>query len=395
MTRLYTLVLMLISIIGGSYAATIEVTPYVNAGISYQDNLFLTANEEEAISVLDTTKQSDSILEISPGIRAQLDHLRQQFFLDISVLHREFDRFDSLNFDGGDAKLQWDWLYGSNWDGLASYRFANIQSGFSEQLGRQGDESDIDKFTISANRLLTPRYTFLSGLSYKSNDYKRRTTISRDDRQFELGIRYTSLADNTIDIVLENTQGEYPNRNQNEIARGLDDGFTENRLLTRVNWQPTHKSKFILDLGYLDREQDNISADDFNGLVGEINYHWALSAKTKIKSAVWHDLLDSEDQIANFSEATGASVELDWKVTPKIEFVTKLSYEERDYQSNSRRLNVTNRDEESLYGSAAVSYKIRRNITVITDYLYEKRDSNQPLREYKNNVIGLSVKLDF
>ena len=395
MTRLYTLVFLMISIIGASYAATIEFTPYLNAGISHQDNLFLVANDEEAISVLDTTKQADNILEISPGIRTELDHLQQKIFLDVSLLRREFDRFDSLNFNGGDAKLQWDWLYSSNWDGIAAYRYTKKQSDFNEQLGRLGDSSEVDNVTITANRMLTPRYKLLSGFNYKSNDFKRRTLLSRDESQYELGLRYTSLAGNTIDFIVQNTDAQYPNRNPEDISRGLDDGYTDNSLLTRVDWQPTHKSKFEFELGYISREQDTITEDDFDGVVGELNYHWAISGKSKIITTAWRGLRDSEDQVANFMESTGVSIEFDWDVTPKIDVNAKISSEKHDYQAGSQSTNVSNRDDDLFYGRLGVGYKLRRNVTVITDYLYETRDSNRPLRKYDNNVFGLSVKLDF
>ena len=396
MNKVYPLLCFLTTLIfQTAQAASFEYTPYIISGISYQSNLFLVADSQEAREVLDTTEQSDTILSLSPGVRGTVEHQRQQFLFDVSLLRKEFDHFDSLNFNGGNAKLQWDWLAGRNWQGIASYKYSKEQSNFNEQLGLRGDSSEIDRYTFTANRKITPHYTILTGVTYKLHDYKRRRLLDTDQLQSQLGLRYTSLANNSIDLLIENTDAEYPNRNERSVARGLDDGFSTNSLLLRTRWQVTRKSLFDIEAGYLDRQQDTIKEDDFSGVIGSLRYSWALTGKTMLSSSIWRDLRDSEDQVSNFIKSTGANIRLDWNASSKITFTTQVSQENKKYQSSDVVSELSNREDDVFSTNAALKYKLRRNISLTADYYYENRDSNQNLRDFKNNIASLILEVDF
>ena len=389
-TLIFTLFLLMQSV---SQAQTFQ--PYIKAGIVNESNLFLLTNSDEARQVLGSGSRSDSRLEISPGIRGLIDYQRQKLIFDLYLLRKEYNRFDSLNFTGGQARLNWDWLYGNRWNGQMSYRFTDKQSNFNERLTELGDSSKIHRIALSANRKLDPRYSLISGIAYKTNDYKRRKNLSKDDTELELGLRYTSSAENTIDLIYKIVESEYPNRGVLDINRGVDDGYEDNSLLARVKWQATGKSALDLEAGFTDREQDNISENDFDGLVGRLAYSWAISEKTRLVSSIWRDLRDSEDQLTNFVKVDGIGLELNWDTTAKISSFAKLKLENRDFESNGRVANSPNKEDDYLIGIVGLSYKLQDNIIITADYAYEERDSTLANREFDNDIVNLFVEFGF
>lgn len=375
-----------------AYAGSIE--PYVSTGIIHESNLFLLTNDEEAQQSLNSNIPSDTILQISPGVKGEISIRRQRFSFDLSLLRKDYDKFDRLNFTGGGARINWNWLYGRNWDGRASYNFRSEQSSFDE-IQSVGDSKDIHLLSLTANRKLSPRYSLLSGISYRSIDFDLRDRLSKDSTQFEVGARYTSRSDNKLDLVYQYVDSEFPNRDATELARGLDTGFRDQRLLARTYWQATAKSLFEIEAGLTDRKQDNIVGNDFDGLIGSASYNWAISEKTLLKSSIWRELRDSEDQLTNFVKVDGIAFGIEWKNTAKITSFANLEYEDRDFQSNGLVPDALTKNDEYKNADIGISYRLMDNIVLTSAYRHEKRESNVMTREYKNDLVYLFMDISF
>ena len=372
-----------------------SVEPYITTGVIHESNLFLLTNDEEAQRVLNSSSLSDYRFEFSPGVKGELEVNRQRILFDFSVLRKNYDRFDSLDFTGGEARINWNWLYGRKWDGRVGYRFTKKQSNFNERLTEDGDSSDIHLVHASADRKLNSRYSLLSSIAYRSNEFKNRDELSIDNEQFELGLRFNSRSDNNIDLVYQYLDGEYTDRGEAELMRGLDTGYRDQSLLTRVYWQTSAKSLFEIEVGLTDRKQDTVSENDFDGLVGSINYEWAITDKTKLKSYIWRDLRDSEDRLTNFVEVDGIGIEAEWKTTAKITTFVNLGYENWDFQPNDGGGPTQGKKDDYTIAGIGVEYFIKNNISISSRYNYEKRDSNLRTRNFTNNVIDLILEITF
>lgn len=394
MIRIFIAILIL-STTTQSMAGAGSIEPYFNTGIVHQSNLFLLADDEEAQQIVDSDNiPSDTLFQFTPGIKGDFEHSRQKFLIDLSLTEIIYDKFDEFNFTGGDARIRWDWLYGRKWDGRANYRFSSKQSKFDERLSA-GDSSDIHLLSFTANRRLTPRYSILSGISYRTVDYDRRDNLSKDSDWLDLGLRYTSRSDNSLAVFYRYEDGDYPDRGAAELARGLDSGYRDQSLLARLYWQTSAKSLFDIEAGFTDRSQDNFSQNDFDGLIGKAIYGWSPTEAVTLNSYIWRELRDSEDQLTNFVEVDGIGLGFEWKNTAKITSFANLEFEDRDFQSNGLVENALEKKDEYTAAEIGFNYLLKDNLVLTSAYRYEERDSNVRSRNYDNDIWYLYLEYAF
>ena len=105
MNRIFNLLILMMLVFPAGKGMANEITPYIETGIVNESNLFLLDNAEQATEVLGTRSRSDTLFEFSPGVRGRVDLSKQSISFDASDLRREYDRFDSLDFTGADARV--------------------------------------------------------------------------------------------------------------------------------------------------------------------------------------------------------------------------------------------------------------------------------------------------
>ena len=71
----------------------------------------------------------------------------------------------------------------------------------------------------------------------------------------------------------------------------------------RLIWPVTGKASIDARVGYLERKHAHFSQRDFSGFVGNFNFNWAVTGKTRITASWARDL--SNSQTANLSILPG------------------------------------------------------------------------------------------
>ncbi len=378
-------------------AAPPDITPYVTAGVGHDDNLFRFENSQEALETIGTTDKSDTWYQAGAGVDVRWPISRQEFVFDLDVNRTAYDRFDDLDYTGGLASAQWRWRRGSLWSGRLGYDYRRSLSSFTERATITRDLKDTHRLFGDAERQVTTRWVVNAGAGYKDVDFSERDEIAREEVRGTLGAAYVSRKRNRIGVELSVTDAEFPNRDV-DFVRGTDDGYQQTELNAVVRWQVQTHSRIEVRAGYTDREQDNISRDDFDGPTGRFTYFWSPGKKTTVSAFVWREVSALSDEIANFAKVNGIGTNIDWEITSKVKLDLGATWENRDFEGRSEEITVVlpnEREDDVAELQLGLEYLPRRNIIIRLGYNTGDRDSNRESLDYTFNEFTGSATLRF
>jgi len=377
-------------------AASIDLSPFVSAGIAHDSNVFRFTDSQEALEETGSTDKSDDWYTIEGGAKGTLSVSRQDIIVDAAINRNEYDRYFFLDYTGGRVSAVLNWVRGSLWSGTAGYRFVRTLAGFTEFQNPIQDIKSQHNLFARAERKLTTKWSLPFGVSYRDSDFSTRSTRDREVVTGDVGLVYTSRKGNRIGIVSELADAQFPNREVN-VANGVDDGYQTFNLSGKINWAPQRNSRVEARLGYTEREQDNVSSADFDGVTGRISYSMQPTGKTKLTTQIWRELSALSDEAANYAKVTGISLTPEWQITNKLALTAEVEYSERDFegQPDLEDQVVEDRKDDVIAARVSLSYDITRIFEVSLTYETGDRDSNRPEREYDFNTVLAKVRANF
>lgn len=329
---------------------------------------------------------SDQYVTLEAGFDTELRLSRQRFLIDGRIYRTNYDRFSEFDHTGGDARLLWNWVAGSLWEGTLGYTYDRTLRDFTTELIPTNDMRNRNKVFGSANRWLTPRWRMgaqidWSDISFTENDFL-------DKKIFGLGanLDYVSKASNSVGFKVAASSSEFTNRDNRDY-----DDFA---LGPTADWKVTGKTRIKADLGYETRRYDDLTEKDFDGFVGRVRAIWQATGKTRVEAQVYRDLSNFEDEIADYAIVDGVSLAPQWNITPKTSLRALASYERRDFQDAASTISVLS-DRVDRVGTLGLSlgWQPRRNIALSLDFEAGSRDSNRAIRDYDYRSLQAGIKV--
>jgi hypothetical protein len=115
---------------------------------------------------------------------------------------------------------------------------------------------------------------------------------------------------------------------------------------------------------------------------------------------VWREVSSADTLTASFILANGVALtpKWTWSETPKIQVELPISYIQQDslgtiVQGSSSTLPATKSNLSDV--RLNLNYTPIPNIEMIAFVAYQNRSSNNPLRSYTDEMVGLTVKASF
>lgn len=376
-------------------------TFYVASGVQYDNNLFRDVSGAE---------RSETITTVAAGLNLDLPLSRQRLLLNASVNHNVFDEFDFLNYTGADANAELQWVLGRRWTGGVGFDFERTLSGFEERTVTDPDSTSLKDIRtrkrgfVGANYQLTPRWQLRAGVESQSLDLDEREVLDRDSDSARAGVRYTSRANNFVEVESEFTDTSFPNP-QRDAGMLIDNDYKQSELRGAVNYRFSD-SRIDGRLGYLKREYDQNSERDFDGLVGRLSYDWRITGKTRLNVAARREITSftdvlgaggaaGDDVVSNFILIEGISITPSYAPTAKLELRGRLSYEERDYEDQSIALGEPERKDDVLVTGITLGYTPLRNIQVNLSYEKQDRESSIDELSFDVDLVSAGLRVDF
>ncbi|MFB1487561.1 MULTISPECIES: outer membrane beta-barrel protein [unclassified Thiocapsa] len=352
--------------------------PYLLGGITYESNLLL----------LSSDAQSDFYTTLGFGIGADLVLGQQTISLDGLIYRNDFDRFDYLDFDGGEVDLVWDWIAGRLWSGRVGYRFDQSLRSFAFQLVPFKDIISRNRVFVEADRWVADRWRLgLEGnwtnVGFSESSVQDRTILGGGAR-----IDYVTSTSNTLGLRASYSNGDFQSES---IA-----DYYEFQVGPELKWRLSPKTRVQLFLGFLERDYDQGSENDYNGYVGSLSTYWQATGKTSFNLSLLRTVSALGDEIANYAVVHGVTLEPSWAIGSKTILRGLLGYQEQDFRgADLDSLGAESRLDKVTDLELWVDWNPRSAVRLSLGVTLEERDSTRAFQDYRNEALFGQIELGF
>ncbi|MGQ0501293.1 MAG: hypothetical protein ACT4P0_01600 [Panacagrimonas sp.] len=372
-----------------SARAEFEAFPYVGSSIQYDNNVFRTRDANESLGLLGDDTQQDTLTKYAAGLETQYKAGLQRFFLKGEGREYRYDHYDNLDHDGYEVTAGTDWNLGSVLNGtlrLGDSRlvqdFANISVGADLGFQRYRDATGTVNLRLLRDYELRTRF--------KVQRLRHTLDASRDqdrnEQQGAVGLALLGDKQSSIGLEVEYTAGDYINR---VPTGGLTEEFDQIAYQAVVIWVFSEISRFEIQLGVTDRDNQGSDVEDYSGATGAVYYQRSISAKTNVKAGFQRRSYSVDQQNENFVVITGGDVNFSWSPTRETVLTTTYANNQADFRG------ATGRTDRIQSAGLKLEYIPRDWLVLMPNVAWEDRASNFAEEEFDDFRIGLEVRLRY
>jgi hypothetical protein len=151
-----------------------------------------------------------------------------------------------------------------------------------------------------------------------------------------------------------------------------------------------------LFLGYLERDYDQGSENDYNGSVGSLSTYWQATGKTSFNLSLLRTVSALGDEIANYAVVQGVTLEPSWAIGSKTILRGLLGYQEQDFRGTDLDpLGAESRLDKVTDLELWVDWNPRSAVRLSLGVTLEERDSTRAFRDYRNEVLFGQIEFGF
>lgn len=370
-------------------------TPYFSSGLVYDSNL-LRIDDDDNSRIGGNSGRSDTLKKNLLGINVDWHYSRQQLLVNAAVSDNDFQRFNTLDYQGRYLKTQWNWQLGNYLSGNIGQTYSRALASFNDIRGLSGNLRDQQNHFFNLNWLLHPRWQ--AKLTYLGNDLEYEEAIQRvGDTQTNtvgLGLDYLTPKGSSIGFKIDQEDGSYPNRTITE-ASTIDDGYNQHKASVSADWQYSVKTSFQLQTAYVTRDYDNVPERDYQAIDKRISATYKPTVKTRVQISVFDETYPRDDLQASVSENFGQSLKLSWLPTNKLTVAANYRRESREDIDDPGFIvgPFTQRQEDNNNFSFSLNYEPHRNLDFSAGYNRVERDSTLPLGDFDADIFSLTATI--
>lgn len=352
------------------------------AEAKYDDNLFRLPDSADTRQSVGKSKRSDRILTTNAGIKINKPYAMQRFQLDLNAVDSRYDTNSYLDYTAFNYRAAWLWQLTPNIKGTLAADQQQILNSFSEFRDFNNQLNIRKSIQTNENRIFDVDATIGGGwhLLGGVSELRSRNSVAFNavgdfvQRGANVGVKYVFPSENSIALVQRGYDGKYQGRVA-DAASQLDTGFKQKETEMQVQWRLTGKSLIDAKLGYVDREHDNFSSRDYDGVTGRLAYNWQPTGKLGVITSLSRNIYSYQQAANSYFVANTFAINPIWTVTAKTRLSLRYDYSQRDYRgavvpvAEHREDNV-----QSLMFSA--DWEPTRTIKVTGSLRREMRDSS-------------------
>jgi hypothetical protein len=367
------------------------LTPVVNIGQTYDDNIFARPDDEV----------DDFITEVDPVITLASDWNRHQTAFELGGsfgFYQENPDENRHDYSIANTTVLDIWA-GTQLTTDLLYRHAQTPRTSPDNIGASAEPLRFDerRASLEFSRDLSIFTLSLSGTVKRLTHSKSKAvgggTIDNADRDrtdtgYAISLGYEPFPQTSASLSVGYEDVDYddsaqfggPDRDNNGLAIDLSatKSFSELWVIG-------------LNLGYRSREFADPSLDDLSGssaLVLGADVQWAPTRLTSLTATLARRSYETTQAGASAIVSTFATLGVQHQLLRHLEVSGGLDYNLSDYEGATR--------EDRDYGlSLGLEYTLMRFLAIEAEYSYRERDSNDDSADYDKNTAYLGLRLSF
>ncbi len=370
------------------------IKPYAAFNMLYDSNFLRVADNAPVSFTGGKSDKSEFIKQAVAGFDMDWTVSRQHIIIKANASQNWFQNFTSLNYTGWNAQAQWNWQIGNELNGEIGY--TNIQTlGSYDYLNSLVNNLQNNRsYFANAGYLFHPNGKIKFGVfetELQYDDISRQINNNIEDNA-EFNLQYLSPTNSMFGVRVLATNGQYPQR-QFTPGNPLDNLYTRMNYAVTWDWHASTKTRLDGSLGYTQQDYAHISANDFSGITARLNLEWKASDITLLTLSARREINQYSSLTSNFLLAQGVWFNLSWQPYQKITLMLPISYQQQQFLGSIG----VNSQEIDYVGNIGINlmYKPVEYISIGLALKSEKRDSNNPLRNYTTQSAGLNLQAVF
>ncbi|MGH8762723.1 MAG: XrtB/PEP-CTERM-associated polysaccharide biosynthesis outer membrane protein EpsL [Nitrosospira sp.] len=407
-------VLLLLALAAQHAAAAPGDTLNLSAGSTfmYDSNVFRLAPSIDLAPLVGQSTKSDLIITSTAAMNVNKVYSMQRFDFNGSIVDNRYHNFEFLNFIGKNYTAAWHWF-------LTPYLHGTLSSGHREALN---NFSNLTGFINSANRNirtddnyrfdavfeLTRSWHVVGGVSHTTVKNSRLTVQDFDNKVLsaEGGIRYVLPSGTTLTYKVRSGDGSFFKRPEPIASRLFDTRFNDMEHSLQLIWPVSGKTSIEARIGHLSRKHDHFPQRDFSGIIGNVDFNWFVTGKTRI-TATWARELGNMQtavdfqlpQFQLFSSSYIASNRFSltpvWQITSKTALRLRYDFLDRDFRGAVIALPGDSRSDTQHSGMVAFDWQPVDALFLSAMLQRDHRSSNLGTYEFDNTAASVTARLNF
>jgi len=383
------LVLTLIALLPLPAKAQWSASPYLDARVEHDSNVFRVANSEPLIIANGDPTLADWDQKYTAGLNATYLWSQQKLTALLEIRKQDFDHYKDLNHYEYLADVDWDWKLTSLLDGLLGYRQEKYMAPF--YLGNSLNLTlDIDRrFVGKANINVAPDWRVEAGLSYRYLQAPLQFYPEFDQREFDthVALDYLGAGYFTYGIAYDFISGAFDN------APNVGT-YTQNGIALTAKYAASALTTLNAQLGYSIRDQTGF-ASRVSAFTGEFKYTRQLTPKTSVN-------VDLSRNINSY--LAGGASEVDtiiaggvlWQATYRIGVDLNAGYTHSNFVGEAiPGSSVNGRVDRFPTEGVDVKYQMLRHLWLKAFYTHSARTSTYDLYNFSDTIAGIEARWTF
>ena len=148
----------------------------------------------------------------------------------------------------------------------------------------------------------------------------------------EAGLKYLTRADRYMSFKIIGLDGDSSDRALDPVAQ-LDNGFRRREAQLAANWRLTAKTALDASLSHIAYRYPHFPARDFSGNTGTLAFHWGLTGKLSVDTALIRDMTPWTDLVASYRVEERGSLGAAWEVAARTTLRASVGRMKADYRN--------------------------------------------------------------
>ncbi len=361
-------------------------TVLVDSSVTSDSNLF---RRSEALA------QSDTITTGKLGFRFDKPYGQQHFQIEVAKTLTKYEKFSYLDFDAINYNGAWLWHLGPRISGKLSASRSESLAPFEDTLGTQRNVRISQNQAFDLDGQISGGWHLLLGTAQNDQKSEQSNVLNRapDFRSTSAnaGVKYQTKAGNTITARWQTTDGEYIN---NPIG-ALNTDYTENLSDIEFAWKISGNSTINARLGWLERDNADITRRSFSGPSSSLNYSWTPAGKLGLTLTAARKASPLQVIGASFKEDSSIAISPTWRTSDKTNTYMTYSYQKSEDQASGAPLLTPLREDVTQTLTLGMNWSAMQKLTINASVQQLQRTSNVVFADYDGTIARISASLAF